>query len=372
MNVTVVTPRYPPPIIGGGVLSAKLLTTTLAGHKEIDNVQVLAFDGKEQTRDGDILIKRLGDIQTPIKEISNVRALDKIRNHMYRDGIIHSYNMDLHPAVGFISDFDDIPTVATLNSYAFFEQKVMNISPSLKRRIYEYIGLPTTGKILLKCIKSINKFIPLSKSVYNIYDNKGFDRNAMEVVPNMLDESFIEPNIDNTDSGGEILYVGALRPGKGVEYLIEAAAHLPKRYSLKIVGNGKMREDLENKIRENSLHNQVTLTGSIPYGQLPSIYLDADVFVHPGIWPEPLNRTIFEAMQAQLPVVCTNIGGPPEAIPHDELLVDPKDPTGIAEAVKFAYENKSTIGRTNQQHVYNKYKPGRVIGDIIDIYRGLQ
>ena len=371
MNITIVTPRYPPPIVGGGEVSVKLLATTLAKRETIDNVQVLSFDGEGKDETEDVPIKRLGDIQSPLREMSNIRTVNKIRENMYQEGVIHSYNMDLHPAVGGISAIDGVPTVATLNSYDFFKQTDVNVKPSIKRQMYEIIGLPTTGKVMTRCMKEIDRYIPLSESVKNIYLNNGFEERKMRVIPNMLDESFIDENVEFSDNGGVILYVGGLRPGKGVKYLIDSIAHLPDRYSLKIVGDGKIRDELKKRTRESNLNDRIDFTGNIPYDRLSNIYTESDIFVHPGIWPEPLNRTLFEAMQAQLPVVCTNIGGPPEMVPQEELHVEPGSPVDLATGIRYAYRNKDNIGRYNLQYLYDNYTPYEIIQKIIDVYREL-
>jgi len=44
---------------------------------------------------------------------------------------------------------------------------------------------------------------------------------------------------------------------------------------------------------------------------LSDYYAAADLFVHPGLWPEPFGRTIIEAMQHELPVIYSDVGGPP-------------------------------------------------------------
>lgn len=66
------------------------------------------------------------------------------------------------------------------------------------------------------------------------------------------------------------------------------------------------------------MSGQVALLGYVDHEQIKTLYAEADLFVHPGIWPEPFGRTILEAMQMGLAVVATNVGGPAEVIPQKE------------------------------------------------------
>jgi len=97
-------------------------------------------------------------------------------------------------------------------------------------------------------------------------------------------------------------------------------------------------------------------------------YADADVFVHPGVWPEPFGRTILEAMQAGLPVVATDVGGPAETVPNEKLLCTPGDVEGLAESIEYAAEHAEEIGRSNEQYVGKHYHPDVVVPRFVDAY----
>ncbi|WP_271969001.1 glycosyltransferase, partial [Halorubrum ezzemoulense] len=148
----------------------------------------------------------------------------------------------------------------------------------------------------------------------------------------MLDTSFDVPeHTSENPNGTQLLYVGYLRDSKGVRYLVDAMGHLPQSFELTIVGDGPELNTLRDRAGESSAADRITLTGSVPYEDVTHAYTSADVFVHPGVWPEPFGRTILEAMQAGLPVVATNVGGPADTVPQQELLCDPADPVGLAE-----------------------------------------
>jgi glycosyltransferase involved in cell wall biosynthesis len=226
-------------------------------------------------------------------------------------------------------------------------------------------------------MKQIDAFVALSGAIRDIYVSNGFGDCRIEHVPNMIDPSFEVPPSDERTSGAygektEVLYVGELATIKGVEYLVRAIKKLPATYRLHIAGSGDTAEDLEALVTDLGIADRVEFKGWVPYQEVPKLYAKADVFVHPGVWPEPLNRTVFEAMQAELPVVCTNIGGPPEVIPDKELLCPPGDPAALAHRIRLAARDAAKTGAQNRDHAESNYAPGVVLPRLLALYDDLR
>ncbi|QSG06954.1 glycosyltransferase family 4 protein [Halapricum desulfuricans] len=369
MNVAVVTPRYPPVSTGGGERSAKLLAENLAETERIDSVTVLAFDGDGTHETNGVLVDRQGTVSSTVTEWQNLRVWPILRSRLSEFDIVHSYNMELHPVVGAITNRQDIPSVATLNSYQFFPSSVSNTTPNPGERVYELVGHPTTGRVLRHYVKRIDVFVALSKAIQRIYEQNGFANCRFEHVPNMIDPTFDAPDSTSTHRGTyRLLYVGSLAENKGVSYLVRAVSQLPERYSLQIVGDGPKKLDLKELASELNVAGRIEFSGRIPYDRIDEVYANADAFVHPGIWPEPLNRTLLEAMQAGLPVVCTDIGGPPEVIPVSKQLCEPADSNSLAAAISRVSRTEIDLGRINREHINSNYNPGQIISRIVNVY----
>lgn len=370
IDVAIVTPRYPPVSTGGGEQSTKLLATQLLTQEEIDEVTVFAFDGTETTVQNGVTVQRLGSVSPFITELQNLSVARKLRGRLAEFDVVHAYNMELHPVVGYLSARQDVPSVGTLNSYHFFPSAVTNTTADGLEWLYERIGIPTTGRLMRRSMMQIDAFIALSHAIRDIYVENGFDADRIERIPNMVDPEFEVPDGVETE-GTRLLYVGSLTENKGVRYLIEAVSLLPDQYRLRIVGDGDRMGDLQTQAERCGVADRTTFSGQIPYEQVGLAYTDADVFVHPGIWPEPLNRTVFEAMQAGLPVVCTDIGGPPEVIQDKELLCTPGDPEALAAAIKRVENDSAGIGERNKKQIFDNYAPSVVAPQIVDLYEQL-
>jgi starch synthase len=372
MRVALVTPRYPPVSPGGGQRSAELLATNLATSDDISGVTVYSFDGRGRSRRDGVDVRRLGAVSSTVTELQNLVVLPKLRGRLEDFDVVHGYNMELHPVIGFLSDRTSVPSVATLNSYHFFRSSVINTTADGLERLYEYVGYPTTGRLLRHYMKRIDVFVALSGAVQRLYEGNGFADCRFRQIPNMVDPDFeVPPRGENRSAGTSLLYVGTLTENKGVRYLLDAVAALPPDYSLRIVGDGPLAGELDVRARQLGIADRVTFSGRIPYDDVGEAYATADVFVHPGIWPEPLNRTVFEAMQARLPVVCTDVGGPPEVIPDEEFLCEPAAPTEMASAIERASAAGPGVGERNHDYVLEAFSPEAVISQIIDLYADL-
>jgi glycosyltransferase involved in cell wall biosynthesis len=371
IDVAIVTPRYPSGSAGGGERSSKLLATQLATQDRIDRVTVFTFDGKDTTYNNNVEIHRLGPVSSFLTEYQNLAAYRRLRTRLGSFDIIHAYNMELHPVAGYLSEKLDVPSVATLNSYHFFPSDVSNTTATRLQRFYERVGHPTTGRVLRHFMKQIDAFIALSEAIRGIYCDNGFTDSRIEHIPNMIDPEF---NVPTTQSDGRyLLYVGSLTENKGVKYLVEALLLLPDTYHIRVVGDGDRSDVLRELARDLDVTDRIEFSGRIPYYQISDAYANAEMFVHPGIWPEPLNRTVLEAMQAGLLVVCTDIGGPPEVIPDKELLCEPANPAALAETIERArgLEQRRNLGELNRERIREQHAPPTIVPQIIDLYEDL-
>lgn len=366
-DVAIVTPRYPPTFVGGGEQSVRLLANHLTSSDRIDGVKVHSFDGEGRTLLDGVEVLRLGKVSPFLTEYQNFSAYRLLRGAVSESDIVHAYNMELNPAVGYLCSKEDIPSIATLNSYHFISKSVTNRTPSTLDRIYETIGGPTTGRILWHFMKRIDAFTALSDSVRTIYSDHGLDDKRIEVIPNMIDPSFDPPEIETT-RGYQILYVGSLMPSKGVPVLIQALSLLPDDYRVRIVGGGAEEARLRSLVADIGETGRVEFTGWVPHEEIGKIYASADLFVHPALLPEPFGRTILEAMQSGLPVVCTDIGGPPEVVPDAELVCPPGDAERLADTIRRARALGDRVGERYRDYAIGNYSPSDVIPRYVDLY----
>ena len=100
-----------------------------------------------------------------------------------------------------------------------------------------------------------------------------------------------------------------------------------------LVGDGKLRGELEREVETRHLGGMVSFTGH--RNDIPQILALSDLSVLTSD-KEGFSNTVIESLAAGVPVVATDVGGNSEAIVEGEcgLIVQPDDLTGLAGALK--------------------------------------
>lgn len=172
--------------------------------------------------------------------------------------------------------------------------------------------------------------------------NKLGCRAGRVVVSSCIHESEMRPRTDfKLNEPPRLLFVGYVRPEKGVPVLLEAFTRLRaqgRTLKLTLVGGSDRASGAETEMRElierNPFRADIEIKGTIDYGdELFELYRTHDVYVLPSL-SEGTPRTLVEARGFGCPVVATNVGGIPTSIEHgvDGLLVEPNRPDLLAEA----------------------------------------
>lgn len=122
-----------------------------------------------------------------------------------------------------------------------------------------------------------------------------------EVIPTGVDTKFFMPDWNRpANPRVRVLFVGSLRPFKGPQLLVRAAAQF-READFIIVGDGPMESDLKRRVREARLTN-CQLPGGLYGANLREQYRQADIFLFPSRW-EGSPKVILEAAACGLPVI---------------------------------------------------------------------
>jgi glycosyltransferase involved in cell wall biosynthesis len=133
----------------------------------------------------------------------------------------------------------------------------------------------------------------------------------------------------------EILYVGQIVRGKGVDLLLRALAELRRPWRATLVGDGNHLEACRELAGELGISDRVRFTGWVDHDRLASFYAGARFAVVPSRWPEPFGMVGPEAMARGRPVIGFAAGGIPDWLDDGVtgLLVPPGDIGGLTRAM---------------------------------------
>jgi len=179
-------------------------------------------------------------------------------------------------------------------------------------------------------------------------DTSGGEGRLHLVYPPVDPEKF-NPGVDGSKVRAEfgipdacplIGTVANLGPGKGLEYLIEAAPRIKERFpTAKFILVGQWLENrrpywlsLMRRREELGLARDVFFAGQ--RRDMPEVMRALTVYVHPSE-SEGCSVAVLEASASGLPVVATDVGGTSEAVENGVagLLIEPRQPSQITAAV---------------------------------------
>jgi glycosyltransferase involved in cell wall biosynthesis len=175
------------------------------------------------------------------------------------------------------------------------------------------------------------------------------------------------------ERGPVVGVLSLLRPGKGLETVIDAAPALRAAHpgvSIAIAGEGPDRAALEQRARDLGVEDSIAFLGLVD-GPGP-LLAGIDVFANPS-WAESFPLSTLEAMQAGVPVAITDVGGAAEAIVAGEsgVLVPPRDAPALAGALGGLLsdsERARTMGAAGRQRVQDRFAVSRMIDETLDVY----
>lgn len=188
-----------------------------------------------------------------------------------------------------------------------------------------------------------------------------------------VDTSVFRPDIDGSGVreryglGGRpvIVCVSRLMPRKGQDALIRALSAVRVAVpdaALLLVGGGPIENRLRGLAESLGLGEQVVITGSVPWPELPLYYRAGDVFAMPcrtrrrGMDVEGLGIVYLEASASGLPVVAGDSGGAPDAVREGEtgFVVDGRDQRALADRLIRLLQNpdlRATMGASGRRWV---------------------
>jgi L-malate glycosyltransferase len=215
--------------------------------------------------------------------------------------------------------------------------------------------------------------------VYNAVDLKRWD-------PTRIDRDAVRRALG--DAGKRRLLLGVvaqLSPWKGQDTAIEALkllcdqdcdAQLLLIGSAKFVAAGTRYDNeaylagLRELVARSGLEDRVSWLGERE--DVHELVGALDALLLPS-WEEPFGRAVIEAMAVCVPVIATNVGGPPEIITdgREGYLLAPREPAAWARAIRRIDESPQLaleMGRAGRRRVEQAFSTYHHLAAMLDLY----
>lgn len=252
-----------------------------------------------------------------------------------------------------VSKKTDVPLISTdqggLTTHPFLKQ-----SGLLFKLIY---------KIQDRFIKSILKHSSIVCAA-NEYEKKIFlelyEQSNVEIIRNGVNlKSLVSKKNFKEYYGIDsnfILFVGRFSKVKGIDVLLDAISIIEDdltRLNTKLIIMGVdfgYEDNMMNTIEKNSLNKVIKVIKNPTREDVISAYGESQFLVLPSVWElSPL--VPLESFAFKKPVISSNSHGIPYTVQHNKngILVDPNNPTQLADAIKNLLENPNLIQKLGEE-----------------------
>jgi glycosyltransferase involved in cell wall biosynthesis len=130
---------------------------------------------------------------------------------------------------------------------------------------------------------------------------------------------------------------------KGHKYAIELIKIMPNNFKLYLIGDGRLKKEIEQDVLKKNLAKKVKFLGFLPKYKIFELLLnEIDILIVPSL-SESFGKVIIEAMSIGVPVVAFNVGGIPEIIEDNKtgFLVDVKNVPMMKEKILELLNNEN-------------------------------
>lgn len=211
------------------------------------------------------------------------------------------------------------------------------------------------------------KIIVVSKSVKNHWSK--FITKPLTLIYNGIPKIKVQNETKHSSKKIRFLTVARLLPYKGHKYIIKLANELLKNNPSfefvflgdTFIGYQSYEDELKSMVKQFGIEKNILFFGFDL--DVSKYMLQSDFLLHCAVCPDPLPTVIFEAIQHNLPVISTNIGGSVEIlnnglggllIPFDDVNIACEKISEYVFDEKLIYLNKKYSTDYVEKHFSEK------------------
>ena len=211
-------------------------------------------------------------------------------------------------------------------------------------------------------INKSNLIITPSQHLKNFIDKIGFDKNIFVINNGVNIEQHNKVVLENNII--QLLVVSRLVSQKNIDSIIKAVKVMEnENIILNIVGDGSEINNLKLLVKKYKLDKKINFIGKIENTKLNEYLNNADIFIQASNY-EGLPHSILEAMNFEIPILSTDVGGCSVLLNKGErgyIIPMPVSEVEISEGIRKIINNKNEAkskarlakNYLNQEHNFN-------------------
>lgn len=213
------------------------------------------------------------------------------------------------------------------------------------------------NKVLQFTLAEVSQAICVSHtSKENTVLRSGLPPEKVFVIPNAVDTAMFKPAPTRLSRHEIVIVViSRLVYRKGADLLVEVIPEVCRLYpNVRFIvgGDGPKRVRLEEMREKHSLQDRVEMLGAVQHSQVRSVLITGHIFLNSSL-TEAFCIAILEAASCGLLTVSTRVGGVPEVLPDDMVVLAKPDPSDMVQAIKKAI---SILPKIDPEEMHNRMK----------------
>ncbi len=232
---------------------------------------------------------------------------------------------------------------------------------------YLKLGEKNAAKFADECLvlsQNMKKYVDSTYGIDSIVFANGIER-PIKVGLNEMKKFGLED--DNY-----ILYLGRIVPEKGIHYLIKAFQNVVTNKKLVIAGGATNFEYLEYLKLMSAEDDRVIFTGHMKGIQVQELYSNPYMFVLPSDL-EGMANALLEAMSYGNCCLISDIPENTQVVGEYAWSFKRGNENDLQDKLQYLIDNENEVNKIREataNHVLTKYSWGKVVEQMLDIYRG--
>ncbi|MGN1385921.1 MAG: glycosyltransferase family 4 protein [Bacillus sp. (in: firmicutes)] len=266
----------------------------------------------------------------------DLSVLSRLKNFINEEGfdIVHSHGPRANLFMSFLKSKINAIWVTTIHS----DPKLDFMKGGLKGKVFTKLNLYALGKIDAffavseRFKENLVQFGIPAEKIYTIY-------NGIHFTEPLKRDGSLQNDLNLSDDDFIMTMVARLHPIKGHDIVLQAMKQLQnERLQLVLVGDGPIRKEIEDKVKELQLQQQVHFLGF--RRDVDKIYSNSHIALLAS-HSESFPLALLEAANQKLPLISTDVGGVRQLITSEKYgwVVPVNDSQAYAEAIEAAFND---------------------------------
>jgi glycosyltransferase involved in cell wall biosynthesis len=229
-------------------------------------------------------------------------------------------------------------------------------------------------KVIFETYNQCDRLIAVGNGLKRELEN--YTKNPINIVHNTVDLELFMRNSNSQETYQVFTFftLAYLEEGKGMEMLIDAFAQAFKGQECKLIigGDGSLRKNLEELVRDKEIGNQVKFLGALERYEVAREMCKCSAFVLASEY-ETFGVVYIEATASGKPIIATRNGGAEDIVTKTNgILIDNKNPGLLSEALKEMKQNINNYDKVEiRRECAERYSANVFVEKIRNIYREL-